>query len=63
VFAGRNNYREAGNFGALPDRLKILVLAACEDSFRRRKEDLMLADLERKDATEEGSRDDLIRIV
>lgn len=56
-------HREAGNFEDLPPRLKIRVLAACEDAFRRRKEDLMRADLEKKDATEEDSSDSLIRIV
>ena len=55
--------REARNFEDLPDRLKIRVLAACEDEFRRRKEQMMRADLERKDATEEDSDDGLIRIV
>ena len=57
------DHREAGNFEDLPDRLKIRVLAACEDAFRRRKEDLMRADLERKGATEEDASDSLIRIV
>jgi hypothetical protein len=57
------NYREAGNFEDLPDRLKIRVLAACEDALRRRKEDLMRRDLEREGATDEDSRDRLLRIV
>jgi hypothetical protein len=35
--------REAGSFEDLTDRLKLRVLAACEDAFRRRKEDLMIA--------------------
>ena len=55
--------REARHFEDLPDRLKIRVLAACEDAFRCRKEDFMRADLEKKDATEEDSSDSLVRIV
>jgi hypothetical protein len=55
--------REARHFEDLPDRLKIRVLAAFEDEFRRRKENLMRADLERKDVTVDDASDSLLRIV
>jgi len=55
--------REERHFEDLPDRLKIRVLAAFEDEFRRRKENLMRADLEKTDVTVDDASDTLVRIV
>lgn len=41
--------REASSFDDLPERLKIKVLAVCEDEFRRRKEGLIRRGTERGD--------------
>lgn len=41
--------RQGGSFDDLPERLKIRVLAACEDEFRRRKQDFISLGMERRD--------------
>jgi hypothetical protein len=43
--------RQAGSFDDLPERLKIRILGACEDEFRRCKEDLIRRGVERGDWT------------
>jgi hypothetical protein len=40
-------HQQASSFDELPARLKIRVLAACEDELRRRKEDLIRRGVER----------------
>lgn len=40
---------EAGRFDDLPERLKIRILAACEDEFRRRKEALIRIGMKKRD--------------
>ena len=40
---------EAGRFDDLPERLKIRILAACEDEFRRRKEALIRNGMKKRD--------------
>lgn len=42
---------ETSRFDDLPERLKIRILAACEDEFRRRKDDLVRRGAERGDWT------------
>ena len=42
---------EASRFDDLPARLKIRILAACEDEFRRRKDDIVRSGVERGDWT------------
>ena len=43
--------RQASSFDDLPERLKIRVLAACEDAFRHCKEDLIRLGVERGEWT------------
>lgn len=48
-------HQQASSFDEMPARLKISrVLAACEDEFRRRKEDLIRRGVERGDWTLAG---------
>jgi hypothetical protein len=42
---------EAGRFDDLPERLKLRILAACEDEFRRRKETLIRDGMKKRDWT------------
>jgi hypothetical protein len=44
-------HQQASSFDELPARLKIRVLAACEDELRRCKEDLIRRGVERGDWT------------
>jgi hypothetical protein len=42
---------EAGRFDDLPERLKIRILSACEDEFRRRKEAVIRNGMKKRDWT------------